>query len=157
MNAVTVRVEATAGSRFTPEDSFAPSRVLTGWPVGEGYVENSLTEDGEPAKALVLLNEPALPGTAVAARPVALARLVVDGEPRETVVCVAEKAADFDAITGVRELRAWHADEAALGEMLLRFGPGHSWQVTGYEGCPAVDEFLARARLGYERLTGSLE
>lgn len=157
MNAVTVRVEATAGSRFTPEDSLDASRVLTGCPVGKGYVDNSLADDGKPADALVLLSEPALPGTAVPARPVALAHLVVDGEPRETVVCVAERARDFDAITGVRELRAWHAGEGALAEVLLRFGPGHSWQVIGYEGCPAVDAFLARARLDYERLTGSLE
>jgi inorganic pyrophosphatase len=162
---VTVAVEATAGSPFTPDEDamraydvlwHGPSQ-LCGCPVGDGYVPDSLTEEGGPANVLLLMEEPARPDRTVRARPVALLRAVRDGQPYDEVVCVPTGDPRFAPLTGPEALRAWHADEGALAAVLRRFRPGHVWQVTGCEGCRVAEEFLAEAHCSYERLTGSLE
>src|SRR6478735_679495 len=66
MLTVLVDVTATVGSPAAtrPGDGAAEmnSSPATRWPVGWGSVCDTLTEDGEPAEALVLMPEPALPG-----------------------------------------------------------------------------------------------
>ncbi|MFE2373832.1 inorganic diphosphatase [Streptomyces sp. NPDC059398] len=162
MDTVTVTVEATSGSLFTTETPPAPARadvyspLLYGCAVGEGWLEGSLDEDGEPADALVLLDEPALPGLTVPARPIALAHLTVDGTPNDTLLCVAADQARFDEITDIRTLESWHANETTLADVLQRFGPTHDWQVRGIDGPLAAEEFVSTARHNFERLTGSL-
>ncbi|MEU6284409.1 inorganic diphosphatase [Streptomyces sp. NPDC047028] len=162
---ITVAVDATAGSPFTPEDDAAGSydllwhgpSQLYGCPVGDGYMPDSLTELGGPANVLLLMEEPAHPDRSVWARPVALLHAVRDGQPYDEVLCVPAGDPRFAALTGPEALRLWHADEGALATVLRRFRPGHTWQITGCEGCREAEEFLAEAHHSYERLTGSLE
>lgn len=160
----TVAVAATAGSPFAPHDGSdghdligAGSTRVTGYPVGAGWVGDTLAEDGGPAAVLLLMEEPALPGRSVRARPVALLHTLVDGRPRTALVCVTAHDANFAALTDVAALRAWHADEDTLGVLLHRLDPGHRWRVTACEGPTAAEAFLAEARHAYERLTGCLE
>lgn len=161
---VLVAVEATAGSPFTPNDGaetydllWAGSSPLSGYPVGEGHVPDSLAGDGEPAAVLLLMEEPARPGVSVRARPVALLHQLVDGRPCDEVVCVPVGDAHFASLTGPEALCAWHADTDALTAVLRRFRPGHTCEITACENRAAAETFLAEAQHSYERLTGSLE
>ncbi|MFF7144538.1 inorganic diphosphatase [Streptomyces nodosus] len=161
---VTVAVTATAGSPFAPQDgsdgydlvSVGSIRV-TGYPVGAGRVDDTLTDDGEPTAVLLLMEEPALPGQSVRARPVALVHALVDGSPRAEVLCVPAHDPNFAAFTAPGTLPAWHADADTLATVLHRLDPGRHWRVTGCEGPTAAEPFLAEARHSYERLTGCLE
>ncbi|MFE5077568.1 inorganic diphosphatase [Streptomyces halstedii] len=160
MDTVTVTVEATSGSLFAPEDqsdsprTSAYSPLLSGCAVGEGYVDDSLDENGDPADALVLLDEPALPGRAILARPIALAHLTVDGTASETLICVAAGQPKFDEITDFSTLESWHASETTLADVLQRFGPSHNWQVRGIDGPMAAEEFVRTTRHNFELMTG---
>jgi inorganic pyrophosphatase len=163
---ITVAVTATAGSPFTPAPDDGPgaddllsegSTRLTGYPVGAGWVTDSLTEDGRPAAVLLLMEEPALPGRAVRARPVALLRAVIDGQPRAEVVCVPAHDANFAALNDAAALPAWHADEETLAVILRRLDRGHQWRITACDGIEAAETFLADAHLAYERLTAGPE
>ncbi|MFD4973347.1 inorganic diphosphatase [Streptomyces sp. NPDC058424] len=163
MMEVTVQVEATVGSRVAPDHEPEPAPrqwaghpVLDGFPVGEGFVSDSLAPNGEPADVLVLMEEPALPGT-VRARPVALLHASVDGRPVDEVVCVTARDPHFEKITGLPGLQAWHCDDAALEALLRRLGHGHAWQVVGCEGAAGAEEFLSDAHHTYERLTGCID
>lgn len=154
---VTVAVEATAGSPFAPDNGPGAYESSRGYPVGNGCVTDSLAEDGMPADVVLLMEEPAFPGQAVRARPVALLHAIVDGRPREEVVCVPADDENFAALTDLPQLHDWHADEIALAAVLRRFHAGHHCQVTGCEGRQSAETFLAQAHHSYERLTGSLE
>ncbi|MFF9314062.1 inorganic diphosphatase [Streptomyces sp. NPDC014748] len=156
MCALPVLVEATSGSSFTPgllpepAESWAGHPLLTGCAVGEGYVVDSLAPDGEPADALVLMEEPALPGRVVPARPVALLRVAVDGERSEVLVCVQADSTVFESVSDVRDLLSWHADERALSQVLARFGSSHAWQVLGWQERQAAEKYAYRARHDFE-------
>ncbi|WP_030421778.1 inorganic diphosphatase [Streptomyces sp. SCSIO 75703] len=161
---VTVVVGATVGAPFAPADGSdgytqvsAGSTRVTGYPVGAGHIDDTLTEDGEPTAALVLMEEPALPGRTVRARPVALVHALVDGRPRAEVMCVPAHDPNFAELTGPVALREWHADEETLAVVLHRLDPDHHWRVAHCEGPVAAEEFLDEARDAYERLTGRPE
>ncbi|MFC9154661.1 inorganic diphosphatase [Streptomyces bauhiniae] len=153
-------VAATIGSPFAPADGSdgyalmsAGSIRVTGYPVGAGVVAGTLTDDGNPADALLLMEEPALPGQEIRARPVALLHTLVDGLPRTEVLCVPAHDANFAALTDVAALRAWHADEGTLATVLHRLQRGHRWRITELEEAPAAEKFLAEARHCHEGLT----
>ncbi|MFB9831921.1 inorganic diphosphatase [Actinoallomurus acaciae] len=154
---ITVAVEATAGSPFAPDDGPGAYGSPGGYPIGNGCVTDSLAEDGMPVDVVLLMEEPALPRQAVRARPVALLHAVVDGRPREEVVCVPAGDENFASLTDLPQLADWHADELALAAVLRRLRAGHHCQVTGCEGRRSAETLLARAHHSYERLTGSLE
>jgi inorganic pyrophosphatase len=127
-----------------------------GYPVGEGRVPHTLTTDGGPAEALVLMEEPALPGSTVKGRPVALYHLLVDGRPREEVICVAAGDPHFEKITDPEGLAPLQADTGALAAVLRHLAPHHSWRVTGCDGHQAAEEYLAQARQRFQNLVGTL-
>ncbi|MCS0603697.1 inorganic diphosphatase [Streptomyces sp. LP11] len=161
---VTVAVAATVGSPFAPHDGAdrhdlvdSGSVRVTGYPVGGGWVGETLTEEGGPAAVVLLMAEPALPDQSVRARAVALVHALVDGQPRTEVLCVPAHDPNFAALTDAGALRAWHADEAALSAVLHRLDPAHRWRVADCEDAAAAEAFLAEARHCYERLTGCLE
>jgi len=159
MLTVLVDVTATVGSPAAtrPGDGAAEmnSSPATRWPVGWGSVCDTLTEDGEPAEALVLMPEPALPGRSVRARPVALLHLK-DRVPADEVVCVAEDHL-LDDVVDMPDLLRWHADPQVLAAALERIS---SVPVQGRPeyGPRAEAEFLFdEAHHRFFRLTGSFE
>ncbi|MGW5231406.1 inorganic diphosphatase [Streptomyces nodosus] len=160
---ILVAVERTAGSPFTPDDVpvshdllWAGSSSLSGYPVGDGYVPESWTDEGGPANVLLLMEEPARPGP-LCARPVALLHTAEDGQPYDEVLCVPVGDAYFASLADAADLPAWHADKETLAAVLSRLRPGHIWQITACEGHRAAEGFLTEAHHFFEHLTGSLE
>ncbi|MET8631729.1 inorganic diphosphatase [Streptomyces sp. NPDC004680] len=161
---IMVAVAATIGSPFAPGDGSDGSALMsagsirvTGYPVGAGWVSNTLAEDGGATAVLLLMEEPALPGRSVRARPVALIRALVDGQPRAELLCVPTHDANFGTLTSIEALRAWRVDEDTLATILHRLDPTHRWRVADLEGPATAEAFLAEAHHSYERLTGCLE
>ena len=77
---VDVITEVPQGSRNKYEMDPATGRIRldrmlftsTRYPLDYGFIPGTLAEDGDPLDAMVLLGEPAFPGTYVTARPVAV-------------------------------------------------------------------------------------
>ncbi|MBC3843287.1 hypothetical protein GXW82_32975 [Streptacidiphilus sp. 4-A2] len=161
---VTVMLEATVGSALkpgpepvVPDPDRGGRRVLDGCPVAEGFVQYTLDEDGQPLDAVVLMDEPALPGREVRARPVAVLYALCDGQPTEVVVCVDTADPRFVGMAGLEDLRAWHADQRSLAQLLGRLGPDRDWAPLRWEGPDAAEEFVFRAQRSYQRMTGCPE
>ncbi|MEU6443154.1 inorganic diphosphatase [Streptomyces sp. NPDC047046] len=155
MDRIEVVVEATAGLPFPVEDATAPgSPAGTLWKdcaLGQGYVPGTLGQDGAPVDALVFIEEPALPGHAVRARTVALARTRCDRALDSTLICVAEGVERLSEITDRTSLTAAHFDEGALAHALARFGPDHAWKALGYLSTEETHEYLAQVITDFER------
>ena len=59
------------------------------YPLDYGLVPQTLSDDGDPLDALIVQSaEPYYPGVVVPARPVAVIRMVDDGENDEKLICV---------------------------------------------------------------------
>jgi inorganic pyrophosphatase len=75
---VAVVVEIPKGSRNKYEMDHASGRIrldrmlftATRYPLDYGYIPDTLSEDGDPLDAMVMLDEPTFPGCLVLARPV---------------------------------------------------------------------------------------
>jgi hypothetical protein len=129
----------------------------TGWPVGWGFIPDTLTADGSPVEAVVLMEEPALPGARIGAWPVALAHF--EGpEATDEVMCVAEVPAfasvidleDVDAL--LEEPQAWAA--AGAPDRVAR-PPRH--RVASYAPRSEADLWVATSRFRYLKSTGCLD
>ncbi|GAA3895812.1 inorganic diphosphatase [Streptomyces sp. NPDC003328] len=164
MPKIAITVDATVASSIRCDEEIAgPSAYLepeahgtAGWPVGHGSVVNTLGDDGRPLEALVLMCEPALPGDALQARPVATLHLSTPGRAVNEVLCVAE-APCFGDLADSRDLPRWHAEPGAWAEALARLTPGRTYRVAGCGPARETEELLSAARQCYLRLTGCLE
>jgi inorganic pyrophosphatase len=156
MPRITVAVEATIGSTIGPARSSAEEPMTQGWPVGRGWVPDTLDEDADPVEALVLMPEPAVGGVWVRAWPVAVLHLTVQDRPEDDVVCVADDPACGELVAA-GDLAYWCAEPDAWTTALARLSPGPMGVVTGYGPREEAEALLAQAHRAYERLTGCLD
>ncbi len=93
---VTVVVEIPQGSRNKyeldkPTGLFRLDRVLHSavhYPGDYGFIPRTLSLDGHPCDALVLVMEPSFPGCRIDVRPIGVLRMLDRGEPDEKIVAV---------------------------------------------------------------------
>ena len=93
---ITVVVEIPQGSRNKYEldkgtGLFKLDRVLHSavhYPGDYGFIPRTLSLDGDPCDALVLVAEPSFPGCRIDARPIGVLRMLDQGEPDEKIVVV---------------------------------------------------------------------
>lgn len=58
------------------------------YPSDYGYIPQTLSEDGDPLDAIVMVNEPTFPGCLIEARPIGLFRMIDKGDNDFKVLCV---------------------------------------------------------------------
>ena len=112
MDSIEVVVEIPKGSRnkyeFDHERHIMrlDRRLLsaTTYPADYGFIPDTLSEDGDPLDALVLLDEPTFPGCVVAARPVGVFWMEDEKEADAKIICFAEHDPLWDHVKDVFEL-----------------------------------------------------
>ncbi|MFB6076670.1 MAG: inorganic diphosphatase [Candidatus Nanohaloarchaea archaeon] len=70
------------------------------YPGEYGFIPQSLYDDGDPMDVIVLMREGTFPGCTIKARPVALMRMVDDGEKDDKVLAVPAADPTYDDISG---------------------------------------------------------
>ena len=111
-NCIEVMVEIPKGSRnkyeFDHEQHVMrlDRRLLsaTTYPADYGFIPDTLSEDGDPLDALVLLDEPTFPGCLVSARPVGVFWMEDEKGPDAKIICFTENDPMWDHIKEVSEL-----------------------------------------------------
>ncbi|MGW4031835.1 inorganic diphosphatase [Streptomyces sp. NPDC004838] len=161
MPRIAVSVDATVASTIKRDDAepvvdAPPAHGEGGWPVGHGYVVDTLGDDGRPVEALVLMREPAVPRGQAAAWPIAVLHLAARGRTMDEVLCVAE-AAPFTDLVDLPDLPRWHAQPEAWAQALARLTPDSAYRIAGLGPAAEADELLGTARHAFLQLTGCLE
>jgi inorganic pyrophosphatase len=151
MSRIIIHVDATAGSSIGKESG----AYRECWPVGWGRVCNTLSEDGQPAEALVLMREPAFPGGDVVSWPVAVLHLEGD-PPHDAFLCVSEDQAFVD-LADLADLPRWHASPDVWLAALDRFDRGHPHRAAACGPMDEADHLISDAQHDYFLLTGCLE
>lgn len=163
MPGITIAVEATVGTRIRRDDESLETEQTGlqeagahGWPVGRGKVADTLSTDGRPLEALVLMPEPAVQGTDVRAWPVGVLHLKARDRAVEEVLCVAE-APCFAGLVDLPDLSRWHAEPEAWAAALARLSPEPAYQVEGLGPVREAADLLTDAHHSYLRFTGCPE
>ena len=76
----------------------------TAYPADYGFIEDTLGEDGDPLDAMILLPQPVFPGVIVAARPVAMFRMVDEKGGDDKVLCVPAGDTRWDHINDLADV-----------------------------------------------------
>ena len=91
-----VLIEIPRGSRNKYEVDHDTGRIrldrtlftATQYPADYGFVPDTLSEDGDPLDALVLVLEPTFPGCLIRSRPIGMFRMTDEKGPDDKILCV---------------------------------------------------------------------
>jgi inorganic pyrophosphatase len=153
-----VVVEIPMGSRNKYEVDRETGRIrldrtlftATRYPADYGFIEGTLSEDGDPLDCLVMVQEPTFPGCLIRARPLGVfwmrdekgrdAKIlaVPAGDPRQTWT-------EIDEVPGHRLLEISH-----FFDIYKDLEPGKSSDVHGWEGRKEAEQEVERSRKRFQ-------
>ena len=123
--------------------------TATAYPADYGFIPETLSEDGDPLDALVLLDDPTFPGCWVSARPVGIFWMSDDKGPDAKIICVPAGDARWDHVQEIEDVpELVRAEIEHFFDMYKTLEPDKHSNTRGYEGTVAalqeIDEALAR-------------
>ena len=76
------------------------------YPADYGFIPDTLSEDGDPLDALVLLDDPTFPGCWVASRPIGVFWMEDEKGPDAKILCVPSHDPNYDTVADIGDLGA---------------------------------------------------
>ncbi len=114
-----VVIEIPAGSRNKYEIDHETGQIRldrmlftsTRYPYDYGFVENTLSLDGDPLDALVMLDEATFPGCVVSCRVIGMLRMSDEAGGDDKLLCVAASDVRKDYLTNISDLPSFELEE----------------------------------------------
>lgn len=121
-----------------------------------GFIPQTLSEDGDPADGLIIMEEATFPGVMVPVRPVGIMHMIDGGEQDDKLICVPVKDPDAKEITDIK-----HLSRNVITEMEHFFSnyknkEGKKTSVTGFEDASAAKSYIKDAIELYKKKKGNL-
>lgn len=121
----------------------------TRYPEDYGFVPKTLSEDGDPVDALVILDEPTFPGCHIHARPIGVFRMTDEEGVDAKLLCVLASDHRWDHIHDVDDLPRHQLTEIAhFFEIYKDLEPGKETNPGGWEGRIAAEK---EVQMGLDR------
>ena len=113
--------------------------TATAYPADYGFIPDTLSEDGDPLDALVVLDEPTFPGCWVRARPVGVFWMTDDKGPDAKILCVPAGDQRWAHVVDLDGLPEFLTEEIThFFEVYKQLEPDKSSSVRGWEGAAAA-------------------
>jgi inorganic pyrophosphatase len=126
--------------------------TATAYPADYGFIPETLSDDGDPLDALVLLDEPTFPGCWVSARPVGVFWMTDDQGGDAKVLCVPAGDARWEHVTDLDGLPDLLTDEIGhFFEVYKALEPGKGTDVRGWEGADAARREVAACQARHQQ------
>lgn len=145
---IEVVVEIPKGSRNKYEidhetgEVWLDRRLFTAmsYPADYGFIPSTLSEDGDPLDAMVLLDEPTFPGCHIKARVLGVFWMRDEAGPDAKILCVPDHDERWDDLRDLSDLRRTHIlDEIEhFFETYKALEPGKETETRGWEGRDAA-------------------
>ena len=152
-----VVIEIPAGSRNKYEIDHKTGEIRldrmlmtsTRFPHDYGYVKNTLSNDGDPIDALVMLDEPTFPGCVVSCRVIGMFRMRDEKGGDDKLLCVANGDIRKKHLTDLHDVPVYELEEIKhFFEVYKALEPGkevHGGEWVGHEAAEA------ESKASYER------
>jgi inorganic pyrophosphatase len=129
------------------------------YPADYGFIEETLTEEGQHLDALVLVNEPTFPGCRISARPLGIFRMRDETGIDDKVVCVPLNDPEWREVHELDDLSPRIRDEIAhFFAVYKELEPERVSAIEGWADRSAAEQEIERARSRFdERLNGPSE
>lgn len=157
---VDVLVEVPRGSRSKYEldeksGRLRLDRVLHSsvhYPADYGFIPDTLARDGDHLDALVVVEEPAVAGSMLAARPIGLLDMVDEKGPDEKVLAVPLGDPRFDDVRSLDDLpRHWQKEIGTFFDTYKALEDGKGATVKGWRDADAAWHAIDAAREAWRR------
>ncbi|HVT77746.1 MAG TPA: inorganic diphosphatase [Acidimicrobiales bacterium] len=113
--------------------------TATAYPADYGFIPDTLSEDGDPLDAMVVLDDPTFPGCWVNARPVGVFWMTDDKGPDAKILCVPAHDPRWHDVADLEGLPPFLTDEIShFFDVYKELEPGKSTSVRGWEGAAAA-------------------
>jgi inorganic pyrophosphatase len=124
--------------------------TATTYPADYGFIPETLSEDGDPLDALVLLEDATFPGCWITARPVGVFWMEDDAGPDAKVLCVPAGDPRWASVADMSDLPAFLVDEIEhFFEVYKVLEPEKRSSVRGWEGVAAAEAEIEACRRRY--------
>lgn len=126
-------------------------RSSVGYPTDYGYVENTLSDDGDPLDVMVINRFSTFPGCVVPTRPLGVFYMIDGGDNDEKILAVPEGDAYFDSwkdLNDVPENLIKEIEE--FYKTYKNLEPGKTVEVKGWGSLKEAEELIERARKNHK-------
>ena len=119
----------------------------TRYPADYRFIPGTLAEDGDPPDAMVLLGEPAFPGTYVTARPVAVFWMHDERGPDAKILAVPARDPRYQDLQDLPDIPAHLlAEISQFFDVYKELEPGKSTDIRGWQDRAAAEQEITAAR-----------
>lgn len=119
------------------------------YPGDYGIIPQTLSEDGDPLDAMVLVTNPTFPGILIESRPIGLLRMIDDGAIDDKVVCVSLNDPRYLHTTDIIAMEDHYRSEIAHFFQVYKDLEGKKVEIEGWQGARTAKEVVVKARRLY--------
>ncbi|MFA5086499.1 MAG: inorganic diphosphatase [Candidatus Paceibacterota bacterium] len=119
------------------------------WPFEYGFIENTLSEDGDPLDAVVLVNEPTFPGCVIPSKIIGMLDMEDESGIDYKIIAVPDDKIDprFKHINSVDDLTEHQRKEIQeFFEVYKRLEPNKWVKVTGFQSKEKAEEIIEKCK-----------
>ena len=119
------------------------------WPFEYGFIENTLSEDGDPLDAMVLVNEPTFPGCVIPSKVIGMLNMEDESGIDYKIIAVPDDKIDprFKHINSIDDLTEHQRKEIQeFYEVYKRLEPNKWVKVTGFESKERAEEIIEKCK-----------
>jgi inorganic pyrophosphatase len=151
---IEVIIEVPQGSRNKYEMDAATGRIRldrmlftsTRYPLDYGFIPGTRAEDGDPLDAMVMLGEPAFPGSFITARPVAVFWMQDEHGPDAKILTVPAHDPRYAHMRDLADVPSHlRAEISHFFDVYKELEPGKSTDVRGWQDVSAAGREIAAA------------
>lgn len=119
------------------------------YPGDYGIIPKTLSDDGDPLDALVLVTNPTFPGILIESRPIGLLRMVDDGALDDKVVCVSLNDPRYLHTTDITAMEDHYRSEIAHFFQVYKDLEGKKVEVEGWQSAETAKEVVVKSHKQY--------
>ena len=119
------------------------------WPFEYGFIENTLSEDGDPLDAVVLVNEPTFPGCVIPSKIIGMLDMEDESGIDYKIIAVPDDKIDprFKHVNSVDDLTEHQRKEIQeFFEVYKRLEPNKWVKVTGFQSKEKAEEIIEKCK-----------
>lgn len=119
------------------------------WPFEYGFIENTLSEDGDPLDAVVLVNEPTFPGCIIPSKIIGMLDMEDESGIDYKIIAVPDDKIDprFKHVNSVDDLTEHQRKEIQeFFEVYKRLEPNKWVKVTGFQSKEKAEEIIEKCK-----------
>ncbi|MFA5432650.1 MAG: inorganic diphosphatase [Candidatus Paceibacterota bacterium] len=120
------------------------------WPFEYGFIENTLSEDGDPLDAVVLVNEPTFPGCVIPCKIIGMLDMEDESGIDYKIIAVPDDKIDprFKHINSIDDLTEHQKKEIQeFFETYKRLEPNKWVKVVGFKSKEVAEEIIEKCKI----------